>query len=319
MQINSCFVCSEKDFSNYCFKEKMFGLNRPFEYIECNKCGTLSIKEYPNDIHEYYQIESYYSLNKLDFEKEIGWKRILKKIILNNRENIVIQLLFKERISFLRTQIPWYLKEHGSQISILDIGSGEGDKLNHLYKLGYSNLLGVDKFIIKSHIYSRELKILKDDFYTIKNQKFDIIILSHVLEHLPNQENVFKKLKQLLDKDGRIVVSIPIKEKAWNDYKENWVQLDAPRHFHIYRHQSFLSFLRQLNLVVENFKFDSSAFQFWGSELYKNNIPLINIVKDYSKLNSFFTENQLNEFSKKSKLYNENESGDSATYVIKLK
>ena len=44
----------------------------------------------------------------------------------------------------------------------------------------------------------------------IPNKKFDIIIISEVLEHLDNPEKVLFQLKHKLKKDGLILGSIPM-------------------------------------------------------------------------------------------------------------
>jgi 2-polyprenyl-3-methyl-5-hydroxy-6-metoxy-1,4-benzoquinol methylase len=39
--------------------------------------------------------------------------------------------------------------------------------------------------------------------------KFDVITMFHVLEHLPNQINILKKLRQNLDNNGKIIIEVP--------------------------------------------------------------------------------------------------------------
>ena len=46
-----------------------------------------------------------------------------------------------------------------------------------------------------------------------KNQKFDIISLSHSLEHCLNPKDVIKKCRKILKKDGIIGVQIPFQKK----------------------------------------------------------------------------------------------------------
>ncbi len=42
-----------------------------------------------------------------------------------------------------------------------------------------------------------------------EKEKFDVIILSHVLEHVHNREDFVKDLKKILKKDGTLIVAVP--------------------------------------------------------------------------------------------------------------
>ena len=41
------------------------------------------------------------------------------------------------------------------------------------------------------------------------NEKFDVIILSHVLEHMHNRDELIRNLKKLLNKEGILIIAIP--------------------------------------------------------------------------------------------------------------
>jgi len=42
-----------------------------------------------------------------------------------------------------------------------------------------------------------------------KGEKYDYIILSHVLEHIENDSEVLKKLKEMLEEEGRVFIMVP--------------------------------------------------------------------------------------------------------------
>lgn len=48
---------------------------------------------------------------------------------------------------------------------------------------------------------------LADD--SLKNEKFDYIIMADVLEHLVNPENILSKIDNFLNKNGKLLVSLP--------------------------------------------------------------------------------------------------------------
>ncbi len=53
-----------------------------------------------------------------------------------------------------------------------------------------------------------------------ENRQYDVITLWHVLEHMPNPGEVLKRLKQLLKRDGLLVIAVP--NEAWPLFKDRF-------------------------------------------------------------------------------------------------
>ena len=52
-----CPICdNDKENKSFFIKEMQQGLREEFEYIECSNCGCLFIKEIPENISKYYDI-----------------------------------------------------------------------------------------------------------------------------------------------------------------------------------------------------------------------------------------------------------------------
>ena len=63
------------------------------------------------------------------------------------------------------------------------------------------------------------------------DEKFDLITLWHVLEHLPNPKETVKKLKDRLNAKGLLVLAVPnLNSFDANHYQEYWAGYDLPRH-----------------------------------------------------------------------------------------
>ncbi|WP_320041294.1 class I SAM-dependent methyltransferase [uncultured Desulfobacter sp.] len=99
---------------------------------------------------------------------------------------------------------------------ILDYGCGFGQVLQGLKGQGYTNIYGVDieNTAIESCI-SRGLDVRKINVSNLINpfyEKFDIIILSHVIEHIP-KENIIETLyiikKEFLNYAGTLLIAVP--------------------------------------------------------------------------------------------------------------
>ena len=115
---------------------------------------------------------------------------------------------------FRRTELNYILnliKNDGSKI--LDFGCNTGYFANMIKKRNpKSEVYGAD---INKFALNYACKRYKDiQFYYInehfyKNNKFDIIILSHVLEHVKNPKELIRNITQLLNKNGLLIIAIP--------------------------------------------------------------------------------------------------------------
>ena len=202
---------------------------------------------------------------------------------------------------------------------ILDVGCGAGNFLYSLNKIGFKNLTGIDPYI-NEEITNGDVKIYKETINKLPdNKKYDLIISNHSFEHISNQLETLVKVSKILSENGTCLLRMPIKtEYIWNHYGTNWVQIDAPRHFFLHTPKSFKLLVKKSGLVIKDMIFDSTEFQFWGSEQYKKNIPLL-AENSYSKNpdKSIFTKKEIEEFKKRAKDLNMKKQGDQAAFFIK--
>ena len=99
-------------------------------------------------------------------------------------------------------------------LKILDVGCGGGIICEPLARLG-AKVTGIDfapNNIIAAKIHSKKNKLkinyLNQDIEKSKlDEKFDIILMFEVLEHLDNWKKTIKKIKKNLNKNGLIIIS----------------------------------------------------------------------------------------------------------------
>lgn len=102
--------------------------------------------------------------------------------------------------------------------AILEVGCGEGGNLKPFLDRGLK-CTGVDIACNKiengelyyiEHPKKGNLNLVCHDFYTWKTEeKFDLIFLRDVLEHLPNRDKFFEKAKMLLKPGGKVFLGFP--------------------------------------------------------------------------------------------------------------
>lgn len=104
----------------------------------------------------------------------------------------------------------------GSKLNILEVGCGTGATLKYLKDNGIAN------YISGIEIDSKTAEIAKNNLDNIIignieeieldksfNKKFDVILFLDVLEHMVNPWEILSKVKNYLNKDGYIIISIP--------------------------------------------------------------------------------------------------------------
>ena len=98
----------------------------------------------------------------------------------------------------------------------MQIGSSDGYSLNE-FKFLTNNLTGVEPSK-KSCDYARKnfgLKIINKNFeeYNFKDLKYDIIVATHVLEHVFDPIKFLEKCNNLLSRDGLLLIEVPLFDK----------------------------------------------------------------------------------------------------------
>jgi SAM-dependent methyltransferase len=268
----TCNICGGNT-TSIAVTEQMLGLKEKFLYDQCTDCGYTHLNNPPQNIGKYYNSEQYYSFSsKNSFSAEAisgrSVKTTLKKILL--ALNVKKSLLFSAALKALLS-----VKGVNKQQKILDYGCGSGQFVKELIETGYINARGYDLFLPEKIEVNGEV-YLANNLSQLKNSNWDIITLNHVFEHVPDPVTLLRALRQLLLPGGKLLLRFPVIDSfAFEKYKENWVQFDAPRHTSLFTRKSIrLAIEKAGGFSIENLYDDSFHFQFTGSELYLKKLSL---------------------------------------------
>ncbi len=313
----TCRICSNSENNTeYKIREMLFGTREVFDYFQCSNCGCLQIKDFPDDISKHYP-KNYlsYELNKDNSLKEYLNKK--RDVAAMGGNTIIGKLL----LLFLG-EPPYIKRLQNADIKIgneiIDIGCGYGSLIYRMKNAGFEKVFGVDPFIESDIKYKNGLQIYKKTIFELDG-KFDLISLFHVFEHMQDQFEVLKKIYSLLNDDKYTFISIPIVDSySWNKYKENWISLDAPRHFYLHSLKSINLIAEKCGFKIDKIEYDSLGTQFWGSEQYENDVAWYDENSYFiNPSKSKYTTKMIKDFDKKAAKINSEKKGDRALFYLK--
>ena len=233
-----------------------------FNYIKCSNCYTiyLSKKNFSNLKLEKFHELNWRKKNNFKFVKKPDHKKILSS--------------WKHTCSKLKLN---------NNLSLLDIGCGDGSMLIALKEIGFQSLYGFDSDskLINKLKKKYDINFFYDNFErfyknkNISNLKFDYIFLNGVLEHSYDPSKLLEKTRKLATRKTEIFIKHPfIEGKKIPLFLANFVLMDygsgaifgCPAH-----DQRDLDFARKYKLKVipvvlpngedeKNFKINKSAY-----------------------------------------------------------
>lgn len=318
-----CRICkTEREHKIHTVREMRLGYREPFEYMECSNCGCLQIVKAPQNLAKYYP-PSYAPFRRPGVRHKrhflYVWARQKRAEYGLTGKGILGWL-----IAHVKPLPPIYEHLRKCRVNfdsnILDLGCGGGQLLLTLYDDGFRKLVGVDLYAPDdAFVNAPGLKMVKGTVNDLSEPEvFDLVMMHHSFEHMPDPVDTLKKVNRLLKRGGYLLIRIPILAYAWRHYGVHWVQLDAPRHFYLHTTKSIQILCDQTGFSVEDISYDSTEFQFLGSEQYMKNISIWD-KRSYwvDPKNSIFTKAQVCYFKKRAAELNRIRDGDQAAFVLK--
>lgn len=220
----NCGICNSNEFEVISDKDR-YGLE--YHTGICKKCGLLQQYRYPNKefIHLFYT--KYYN-GLYSFFKDASHR------FKNQYETADYK--FKLVSKFLNP----------NQKKVLEIGCGPGGILSYFKTQGF-DCIGID-YDNEDLQYGKSLGLQLYDVKKEINQKFDLIILSHVIEHLEDFNKFIEYLEKYIKNNTYIYIEVPSIESIKIHYDSkllNFLHIAHVTHFSL---NTFKNFLIKYNL-----------------------------------------------------------------------
>lgn len=312
--VHACRICGNTAANvGYTVREMMLGTRDRFEYFECGECGTVQIGAIPADLDRYYP-RDYYSIrggSGLELFLKSRWIRYS----LDGRGALGRLLT---HVYGPHPLVEWRrLAGLSRESAILDVGCGDGRLLREMERSGFTDLTGVDPYLDREY-REAHLRLVDTDIHGVAS-RFDCVMFHHSIEHLPDPGAALGTAARLLQPGGVVLVRTPVASSyAWRTYRADWVQLDAPRHLHVLTERAMKLLAEQAGLRVSDVVHESTAFQFWGSELYARDIPYAPKPSYRNRPSrKLISRKEMRMYGKRARELNARGEGDSACFYLR--
>ena len=323
-----CRICDNaQDNEQFVAREMMFGFRDEFRYFKCRKCGCLQIDDMPHDMSRFYPANYYSFTATASSVQRPGWlKRILKARRLDRwlgRSTLVgsaASAWFGAPV--IAEPVLLEIRENSAlaaDMAILDVGCGRGQRLLEWASFGFRDLTGYDPFLSEGRRYPNGVNIVRDA--GALTRRYEVVMLNHSFEHMAEPIATLRWLAGLLAPEHVLMIALPLCSSfAFQRYGPNWVQWDAPRHFYLHTPDSMAILAERAGLAIDKVVYNSTAFQFWGSEQYERDIALTD-DRSFARnpAQSMFSTDQIAAYTDRAEDLNRERQGDQASFYLRRK
>ncbi|WP_271538554.1 class I SAM-dependent methyltransferase [Bradyrhizobium sp. CCBAU 45321] len=170
-----------------------------------------------------------------------------------------------------------YFSEVKPLETVLEIGAGTGINIAELSKIRSVEAIEPSQFA-RSHCAAFGVKVYSDWSELVPSQKYDWILLRHVLEHVPEPKIFLENILGLLKARGRLIVVVPC-EDAFSEIRED----DINHHLHCWNRQTLSNLLKQSGFDVvsdrvnwyNGRRLSYPILQIFGPEAYRRALTAI--------------------------------------------
>lgn len=228
----NCPICKNETIP--CIKTRDFNRNvtqESFLYRRCPLCRLIFLHPVPLDLSRYYADEYYAIPSSIE---ELSLKSELEKY------KIEIVLRFVQ------------------QGKLVDIGANYGNFVYLAKKAGFlveAIEIDVDCCQFMNDIIGVEAICTPDTELVLNNiEPYNVVTFWHVLEHLPNWQQVLHSSVKNLLPQGIVVVALPNPDALqFRLLRRYWWHLDAPRHLQLIPISLLVSYMSSLKMETALF------------------------------------------------------------------
>jgi 2-polyprenyl-3-methyl-5-hydroxy-6-metoxy-1,4-benzoquinol methylase len=277
-RLEQCPICGKEEFKNFLVVNDNAVSKESFVIVECENCSFKFTNPRPDteSIGKYYESEEYISHSNT------------KSGIINRAYHVVRSITTKQKVELINRHSP-------AKGAILDFGCGTGVFLAACKKDGWK-VRGIEPNAGARDVASKETgERIANDLQELAGEKFAVITLWHVLEHIHTLNETVEKLIHLLHEDGTLIIAVPNADSHdAQQYKADWAAYDVPRHLYHFTQDTMKRLLKKHKMKLEEIlpmKFDAYYVSLLSEKQKEGKTKVISSVLNGYKSNSYAEKN----------------------------
>jgi SAM-dependent methyltransferase len=265
-RVQHCPLCGGSVAEAYGCRDRLLGVPGEFAFGRCEDCrsGVLSVRPSDSALADYYP-EDYGPYGR---RPERGHRSLPGRLV--RRLLLLIPALLPDRATTLEDELRRTHARAGG-CRVLDVGCGDGRHLARDVAAGW-DAVGVDfSPIAVERARRRGLDVRLGTIFRgdLEPESFDLIRVSHVIEHVPDPIALLRRARELVVRGGRLHVATPnLTSPSAALFGTYWVELDAPRHLILFTPASLRAAAERAGLVVERERHEVLPSDFLASVAY---------------------------------------------------
>ncbi|TPE45553.1 class I SAM-dependent methyltransferase [Pontibacter mangrovi] len=277
-RLEQCPICGKEDFKNFLVVTDNAVSKESFVIVECTNCSFKFTNPRPDaqSIGKYYESDDYISHSNTTSG------------IINTAYHVVRSITTKQKVEIINRYSP-------VKGSILDYGCGTGTFLTACKKDGWE-IRGVEPNAkARAKAAENTGEIIAEKLEDIEGEKYEMITLWHVLEHVHTLNETMAQLLESLQEDGTMIIAVPNADSHdAQEYKDNWAAYDVPRHLYHFTQQTMKRFLKKHKMRLEEvlpMKFDAYYVSMLSEKHKQGKTKMLSSVVSGYRSNSFAEKN----------------------------
>jgi len=278
MEETSCPLCnSDRKAFLYETTDRLYKLPGKFRIVKCEDCTLIYLNPRPTKegMPAYYP-HDYFSRKETESQGKRRLKHWIRDFVLKGYFGYPGDgLSTLGRIFCFPAYLLFRMERRNSLVipyqgsgKFLDVGCGGGKTLLHMHKMGFDTTgVEIDKEIASKLKSKYGINVFTGELINcpFDDQQFDVIHMSHLVEHLYNPVETLEKACSLLKPEGRLYLRLPDGGGFGAvRYQDKWFGLDPPRHLCTYTRRTISLLLSKTGFQTEYIKGDR------GSSCLKN-------------------------------------------------
>lgn len=277
-RLEQCPICGKEEFKNFLVVTDNAVSKESFVIVECENCTFKFTNPRPDQasIGKYYESEEYISHTNT------------KSGIINRAYHVVRSITTKQKVELINRHSP-------AKGTILDYGCGTGVFLAACKNNGWK-VKGIEPNARARAEAEKETgESIAQNLQELAGEKFEVITLWHVLEHIHTLNETLDALIQLLQEDGTLIIAVPNADSHdAQQYKADWAAYDVPRHLYHFTQPTMKRLLKKHKMKLDEvlpMKFDAYYVSLLSEKQKEGKTKMISSVVNGYKSNSYAEKN----------------------------